>query len=122
MSAFELVEWSADLLEAAERALDPEAPLVPGAWCRFCPAAGVCPALREQALATAQAEFASMPLPSPPTPASLPAEEIGRLLVAADLVELWIRALRAHAHAELQAGRTIPGWKLVRKRADQALA
>ena len=50
ISAFELVEWSADLLEAAERTLDPEAPLVPGAWCRFCPAAGICPALREQAL------------------------------------------------------------------------
>ena len=116
ISAFELVEWSADLLEAAERTLDPEAPLVPGAWCRFCPAAGICPALREQALATAQVEFAAAPLPSPPTPASLPAEEVGRLLVAAELAELWIRALRAHAHAELEAGRIIPGWKLVPKR------
>ena len=122
VSAFELVEWSADLLEAAERTLDPEAPLVPGAWCRFCPAAGICPALRDQALATAQVEFAEAPLPSPPTPASLPAEEVGRLLIAAELVELWIRALRAHAHAELEAGRIIPGWKLVPKRADQALA
>ena len=116
ISAFELVEWSADLLEAAERTLDPNAPLVPGAWCRFCPAAGICPALREQALATAQVEFAAAPLPSPPTPASLPAEEVGRLLVAAELAELWIRALRAHAHAELEAGRIIPGWRLVPKR------
>jgi hypothetical protein len=114
--AFELVEWSADLLEAAERTLDPEAPLVAGAWCRFCPAAGICPALRQQALATAQMEFAAAPLPSPPTPASLPAGEVGRLLVAAELAELWIRALRAHAHAELEAGRIIPGWRLVPKR------
>ena len=116
MSAFELVEWSADLLEAAERTLDPDAPLVPGTWCRFCPAAGICPALREHALATAQVELAAAPLPSPPTPASLPAEEVGRLLGAADLAELWIRALRAHAHAELEAGRIIPGWRLVPKR------
>ena len=116
ISAFELVEWSADLLEAAERTLDPNAPLVPGAWCRFCPAAGICPALREQALATAQVEFAATPLPPPPTPARLPAEEVARLLVAAELAALWIRALRAHAHAELEAGRIIPGWRLVPKR------
>ena len=116
ISAFELVEWSADLLEAAERTLDPEAPLVPGAWCRFCPAAGICPGLRERALATAQAEFAAARLPSPPSPASLPAEEVARLLTAAELAELWIRALRAQAHAELAAGRIIPGWKLVPKR------
>ena len=38
------------------------------------------------------------------------------MLVAAELAELWIRALRAHAHAELEAGRIIPGWKLVPKR------
>ena len=122
ISAFDLLEWSADLVEAAERTFDPEAALVPGAWCQFCPAAGICPALRERALATAQIEFAAAPLPSPPDPACLSADQVGRLLTAADLVELWIRALRAHAHAELEAGRTIPGWKLVPKRADQAVA
>jgi hypothetical protein len=119
VSAFELVEWSADLLEAAERTLAPDAPLQPGAWCRFCPAAGICPALRERALATAQIEFGETPLPSPPDPASLPAEKVARLLAASDLVELWIRGLRAHAHAELEAGRSIPGWKLVPKRATR---
>jgi hypothetical protein len=108
VSAFELVEWSADLLQAAERTLAPDAPLQPGDWCRFCPAAGICPALRERALATAQIEFGDTPLPSPPDPTSLPAAQVGRLLAASDLVELWIRALRAHAHAELEAGRPFP--------------
>jgi hypothetical protein len=91
----------------------------PGEWCRFCPAAGACPALRERALTTAQIEFGDTPLPSPPEPASLPAAQVGRLLAASDLVELWIRALRAHAHAELEAGRAMPGWKLVPKRATR---
>jgi hypothetical protein len=117
--AFELLEWSADLLEAAERTLEPDAPLVAGDWCRFCPAAGVCPALSERALTTAQIEFAETPVPSPPDPASLAPDEIGRLLSAAELVELWIRALRGHACAELEAGRAIPGWKLVPKRATR---
>jgi hypothetical protein len=117
--AFELLEWSADLLDAAERALDPDAALVPGDWCRFCPVAGVCPALRERALTTAQIEFGEAPLYSPPDPATLTPDEVGRLLSAAELVELWIRALRAHAHAELEACRPVPGWKLVPKRATR---
>jgi hypothetical protein len=106
ISAFDLVEWSADLLEAAQRTGAANAPLVPGAWCRFCPAAGICPALRDQALATAQVEFGLAPSPSPPILASLPAEEVRQPLVAVDL----------DAHVEPEAGRVFPGGKVVPKR------
>jgi Protein of unknown function (DUF2800) len=109
LGAFELIEWAADLMEAAGRTLDPEAPLIAGEHCRFCLAHGACPALREHALATAQTEF--------DTPADLSPDEIGALLDRAEMIELWLRALRAHAHAELEAGRSITGWKLVQKRA-----
>jgi RecB family exonuclease len=55
--ALELTAWRHELLTAAHRAVAPEAPLVPGPWCRFCPAQPTCPALRAQSLATAQDEF-----------------------------------------------------------------
>ena len=119
LDAPELVEAAADLLDAASRALAPDAPLVPGPWCRFCLANSTCEALRQHALALAQIEFSEAPLSAPPDPAELTPDEIGRLLDAASVVEIWIRALRAHAHRELEAGREIRGWKLVNKRASR---
>jgi hypothetical protein len=115
--AFELIERSADLMAAARRALEPDAELNPGSWCKFCAAAPSCPALRAHALEVAQIEFAAEITTLPPAPARLEADEIGQLLDAADLIEHWIRSLRAHAHSALERGFEIPGWKLVRKRA-----
>jgi hypothetical protein len=118
IDAPELIERVADLLDDAKRALEPDAPLNPGSWCRFCPAAPTCPALRAHALEVAQVEFAETGLPVvPPVPAQLEADELGRLLDASGVVETWIRALRTHAHDRLECGLEIPGWKLVEKRA-----
>jgi Protein of unknown function (DUF2800) len=58
--ALELTLWGRELLAAAHRALAPEAPLAPGSWCRFCPAQGACPALRERTLASAQNDFTAV--------------------------------------------------------------
>lgn len=110
----ELIEWSADLLEAAERTLAPDAPLNPGGHCQFCPAAAICPSLQKHALTEAQAEFSPAgAITVPPAPDKLPPEKIGRVLAAADTIERWLSAVRAHAMGELEAGREIPGWKLV---------
>ena len=42
---------------------------------------------------------------------------LGNLLSAVDLIEGWCRAIRAQAAQELEAGRAVPGWKLVEGRA-----
>jgi hypothetical protein len=57
LTALELLAWGRELLAAAHRALAPEAPMVPGPWCRFCPARLTCPSRHEQALVAAQDEF-----------------------------------------------------------------
>ena len=57
LTALELLAWGRELLAGARRALAPEAPLVPGHWCRFCPAQLTCPALHEQSLASARDDF-----------------------------------------------------------------
>ncbi|QCO05463.1 DUF2800 domain-containing protein [Azospirillum argentinense] len=114
LDPMELIEWSADLLEAAERTLAADAPLSPGGHCRFCPAAAICPALQQHALVEAQAEFSPAgAVTIPPEPTRLTPEQVGRVLDAADTIEKWLGAVRAHAQGELEAGRAIPGWKLV---------
>ena len=57
LTALELLAWGRELLAGAHRALAPEAPLVPGQWCRFCPAQLTCPALHEQSLESARNDF-----------------------------------------------------------------
>ena len=57
MTVAEVQDLAADLIEIAERALDPAAPRIAGDHCRFCRAAGDCPALRGRALIVARTEF-----------------------------------------------------------------
>ena len=116
VSAAELIEFAEDLLQAARATLDPDAPIVPGDHCKFCTAAGVCPGLRQQALTVAQAEF------GPPDPRTLTPEMVADLLQKADIVEEWVKSLRAHAYSTLEKGGQVPGFKLVAKRATRKWA
>ena len=54
----ELMKWAKKLMAVADAALLPDAPLVAGSWCRWCDASPVCPELQEQALRSAQVDFA----------------------------------------------------------------
>lgn len=112
-AAFDLIEWAADLLAAVKATEDPNAPLVPGDHCRgtFCPAAAICPALAERALAVARTEFSPV---VPYDPAKLKFA-----LDSRDAIKAFIKALDEFAYAEAMAGR-LPaevGYKLVEKRA-----
>ena len=55
-----LAEFEAEFRLAAARTDNPNAPLIPGDWCRFCPASAICPALKGRAMAIARAEFADI--------------------------------------------------------------
>jgi len=108
-------DWTIDLLVAAEATDDPNAPLHAGPWCRFCPAAGVCSEHRDYALKQAAIDFAEPPPPLP-DPAAMQPHDLARLLPKLDIVEDWMALVRSRAHAEAEAGRDIPGYKLVQKR------
>jgi len=121
MTTAEVQDLAADLIEIAERALDPSAPRIAGDHCRFCRAAGDCPALRAKAMANAMAEFEAAADPAivaavPPRPESLTPVQLGHVLEGADLIDEWLSAVRAHAKALADRGEEIPGWKLVDKR------
>lgn len=113
----ELTEFALAYLKAAERAesasLDD---LHPGDWCRFCPALAHCPAQQRHAIEVAQHDFAAVPLEPPPAPETMPIEIVADIVGKVPVLETWIAALRRRVVSELEAGRDVPGWKLVAKR------
>ncbi len=119
IDALELMDWSADLVAAAKLTQQPDAPLNPGDWCKFCPAAATCPAMREKALATAQADFADDGTLHLSDPLSYDAKQVWDMLKSIDLIEDWCSRVRSFAHHEAEAGRCDPRYKLVATRATR---
>ena len=116
----ELLNFAEDVLQAAKAAQDPNAAAVPGEHCLFCRAAPSCPAKGNQALAIAQTEFTAERLPSVDT---LPVETVAAMLAEIEpklaIVESWVKDARKALQTKLQAGESVPGFKLVAKRATR---
>lgn len=116
--AGDLLDFASELIEGVENTLKPDAALVPGNHCRFCKASAVCPARRDQAFELARIEFGEV-MPEVIDPRVMPIETVASLLSKADQIESWITSLRSHVMSELEAGRHVPGFKLVNKRASR---
>lgn len=113
----DLIAFAVVLLNKARATQDPNAPLTPGDWCRWCKAAPVCPALQEQAMAVAKREFSELPMNLPPAPEKLSITELVTVLDNADLLVDWIKSVRSHVMGILEHGGEVPGYKAVPKRA-----
>lgn len=109
IDAIDLPDFRADLITYAKATEAPDAVLVPGDHCRFCPAAALCPALVSKAREMARLEFA-------PALSYDPAQ-LKLALDSREPLKAWLKALDEFAYAEAEAGRTPPGYKLVAKRA-----
>jgi hypothetical protein len=119
----DLYEWTTELLEAMRRAAQPDAPLAAGDHCTFCPAAPACPALQVKALEAAHTAFGPAgEIATPPDPASLPTDKIVAVLDAADMIEDWLNAVRAHARRLVEDGQTVGDYILVPKQARRKWA
>lgn len=120
LSLMELIDWSSDLLDAVKKALEPEAPLIPGQkQCKFCGAAAVCPALRDVAQNAAAEAFRSSP-PTAEEVYALSDVEMADILQRMGLVRMWLDRVETAATARLSQGGTIPGFKLVQKQQRRA--
>lgn len=117
----ELLEWGGVLKAKADRTDDPDAPLVPGDWCRFCPVEGSCPALREKVQEEAALAFdAPIAMPKdlqPVMPDAGDPAAIGRAMAVIPILDSWARAVEGLCQRALESGHEVPGQKLVRKRA-----
>lgn len=110
----ELLEWAKEYALVLEAASNPEAELVPSDdACRFCPAAGACPALQEETLRLAKFEAIGNPL-------ALSLEQMAVILEKADLIEQAIKAIRGHVVKLLSTGQDVPGYKLVASKKRRA--
>lgn len=132
----DLMEWTAEMVAAMRRAnqalVDREkitgplteaewakAHLSPGDHCRdtFCKAAGTCPALRQKALDAVGLHFS--PIDDTPSIANAPdsgsPEERAKRLDMLDMIEAWVKEVRAHEHRMAEMGQPAPGYGLVEK-------
>lgn len=117
LDAVEIIDIAADIQDIVRAAMEPDAPRQPGDHCKFCRAAGTCPALRGHALEVARADFDDAPdIIDCADPADMTPEEIAAALAEADVLELWVSRLREHAKGEAERGRVPPGYKLVQRR------
>lgn len=97
-----------DLVIAVRTALSPDAPLALGDHCKWCAAKPICPLMTgqlERAVRSAVKE--------------LDARAIADYLAKADLLEEWIKDLRALAFQMAEANQPVPGYKLVAKRSTR---
>lgn len=116
----DLTLWSENVLApAAALALSPDAPPHAGEWCRWCRAYAICPEVRAEATKAAMVAFSNASEPEPlsfPAPDMLTPEQIGRVLTFTHLFSTWASEVEQYAKAEMERGRSISGWKLVRGR------
>jgi hypothetical protein len=115
----DLLSFSADLEAAAERTSDSDAPLIPGDWCKFCKAAAICPARREQTYVDAKAEFDCDNNITLPPVNTLSRDDLAKLMIHASTIKDWCDRVIEYAHSEANHDRGPTGWKLVDKRATR---
>lgn len=106
----DLVDWWMQvILPGIEKTRDPNAPLVIGEHCRWCPSRGHCPALKNETF-----EF-----PVGIDHSHLTDDELGELLLKLDAIEALKPVLQAEALRRARQGSKIKGRKLVVMRANR---
>ncbi|MEE8551567.1 MAG: DUF2800 domain-containing protein [Gemmatimonadota bacterium] len=121
-----LRDFSDHLVSGADLTKDPDAPLKAGKHCRFCPVAPTCPAMRAVVMRAASDDFADLPeeIEEPGAHVKLPdpqdAEELGRAMQLVPLLDFWVSEVQSLARRRLEHGQEVPGFKLVRGRANRA--
>ena len=115
IDAVDLMEFAADLVMYAKRTAEPNAPLKAGDHCRFCPAIIKCPEVQNVKQLVAKSEFAK----TTPAEGSVPPDALAKALKAIPILEALVKRIDAYAYQEARAGRSVPGYKLVEKRANR---
>lgn len=86
--------------------------------CRFCKAKAACPAAADRVYAAVADDFVDETQPVLPQIQHAKQQTsdntvLAHRLAALDFIEDWCKAIRARALGELEAGRSVPGYKLV---------
>jgi len=95
-------------VNAVNQAKSDDAPIKPGAHCKWCSHKPDCETQKEAVIEALQVD-----------PANTTPIERAYWLNKADQLSAWVSALRKIAHEDLERGVAIPGWKHVEKRATR---
>ena len=98
-------EFERQLKKATKVSAMPDAAIVTGEHCRWCAAKPLCPKMTGAVDRAVKVQLEN-----------LPAATIGAYLGNADLLEDWIKDLRALAMTMMENGTKVPGYKVVAKR------
>lgn len=121
----ELLAWGEEVLKpGVVRTQEPDAPLAAGAHCRWCDALNICPETRKKALLAAGAMFDEEGIPeavqSLPDPRLLTPEQMARIYAVADqILDPWLKSVKAGWEEYLTAHGPTAGYKLVAGRATR---
>lgn len=110
MSKDELLIWGESIKPTARDAYHGNGAFHSGEHCRFCAAKAICRTRATEAMSVFDNSFGD-------APDVIPDEQIPGILKVADLVEQWLKDVRAYAYAQAMRGDKIEGFKLVRGRA-----
>ena len=103
-----IARFERQLFAAVKKALRPNAPYSAGDHCRWCAAKPICPILSGGVVRALQSSLKA-----------LDADALAAAVRDADVLEDWIKDVRALAHQLLEQGLPVPGFKLVPKRATR---
>jgi hypothetical protein len=101
-----IARFEQELVNAVKLAEKPDAKLAVGDHCRWCAAKPICPQMTGAVDRALKVKIDALPAP-----------QISTYLKNADMLEEWIKDLRALALQMLESGAKLPEYKLVAKRA-----
>jgi hypothetical protein len=99
-------QFEHELVSAVKTALKDDAPLAQGDHCRWCAAKPICPQMTGAVDRAIKQQVINMDV-----------DTLAKHLHTADLLEEWIKDLRALAFGLLEKGADVPGYKIVQKQA-----
>lgn len=97
-------QFMRQLVDAVRQSEKPDAPVVPGKWCRFCPAKLNCPAMNGAIERAQRAELDKFDV-----------QKVNDAMAIADQLELWIADVREAAFRLAESGKRLADYKLVAK-------
>lgn len=121
-----LNKFRAEAKAAALETLNPNAKIVAGDHCRWCPAKPFCPEIHKAAQESAMVAFDAV-APEKPVKAEdrleevrlMPVEKLAKMLEWEGSVKALFEAVKDVIREKLSNGEIVPGWKLVEGRANR---
>jgi len=106
----DILNFAMVLTEKIEATKKPNAPLKSGSWCRFCPAAAVCPEAAKKANEMAKTVFDNQVVEV------IDFKKLSIYMKMFPAIKAWMKEVESWAKREADEGRIVPGQKLVPKR------